>query len=402
MLSLAQDRRTVDQDGRLHIPDCRISKANVCPYMGREIPEWEGLGLNPDRVYMMYRDPKALAEAAATFENVPLMVDHVPISADDPALEQVGGTVSNARFEYPYLVADVTAWTREAIDGIESEERKELSCAYRYVASMISGTSPDGVRYDGQMVGPIKANHVALVAKGRAGPDVVVADSAEAPIMKRPKIMSAIAAILGAIAKPEQLVALDSAMDEEIDKGATDEFPDLDDTEKKAARDCAMADLGKDSLTDEEETEAYKRAAKDKKAKDEAPAPPEGGAPKPAQDAAVQLAVDAAVTLATKDMISKTAATQMAADARAEVLALFAAREAVAPKVGVVALDTAEAVYRFAMDKAGIAHKDVPAAALASLYDAAIAATKPIAQDSGVTTPKVTDLFPGLRNIRRS
>src|ERR1700761_6930938 len=41
---LAMDRgaRTKDPlNGWLHVKDCRISKANVCPYLGREIPDSE-------------------------------------------------------------------------------------------------------------------------------------------------------------------------------------------------------------------------------------------------------------------------------------------------------------------------------------------------------------------------
>src|SRR5579872_5809572 len=44
---LAMDRaptmRTKDINGWLHVKDCRISKANVCPYVGREIPNSEKL-----------------------------------------------------------------------------------------------------------------------------------------------------------------------------------------------------------------------------------------------------------------------------------------------------------------------------------------------------------------------
>ena len=47
-MKLAFDRasvRTKDIDGRLHISLANISKANVCPYLGSEIPGGEELGL---------------------------------------------------------------------------------------------------------------------------------------------------------------------------------------------------------------------------------------------------------------------------------------------------------------------------------------------------------------------
>ena len=62
--------------------------------------------------------------------------------------------------------------------GIESDEQRELSAAYRYRADMTPGTY-QGARYDGVMR-DIRANHVALVATGRAGSDVVVGDSQSA------------------------------------------------------------------------------------------------------------------------------------------------------------------------------------------------------------------------------
>ena len=58
---LAFDRasvRKLDDVGRLQVAVSNISKANVCPYYGREIPGWEELGLEPDKIYQLYRDPE--------------------------------------------------------------------------------------------------------------------------------------------------------------------------------------------------------------------------------------------------------------------------------------------------------------------------------------------------------
>jgi hypothetical protein len=185
--ALAYDRdgaRRIDQDGRLHVPDCPISKAVVNPYRGSEIPDAEALGLDPDRVYYLLRDPSALAEGADTFSGIPLLSTHIPVSADDPQKQSVVGAVSNARFEAPYLVADLVVWDAEAIGHIEDGSQRELSAAYRYTPVMESGTF-EGVRYDGRMT-EIVGNHVALVPEGRAGSDVVVADSIERLLARFP------------------------------------------------------------------------------------------------------------------------------------------------------------------------------------------------------------------------
>ena len=54
---------------------------------------------------------------------------------------------------------------------------RELSLSYRYTPDFESGTTPDGEPYD-FIMRDISANHVALVEEGRAGDDVLVADSA--------------------------------------------------------------------------------------------------------------------------------------------------------------------------------------------------------------------------------
>lgn len=168
--------RHKDIDGRLHVRDCNISKANICPYLGNEIPEFEKLGLQADHIYYMYRDAAALCAAAPTAERVPLMMRHVSSTANNPQKETIIGCVSNVRWRPPYLVADLTVWDAAGIEAIESERQQELSPGYRYQPIMESGVL-EGERFDGRMASPIKFNHVAIVDTGRTGPDVVVNDS---------------------------------------------------------------------------------------------------------------------------------------------------------------------------------------------------------------------------------
>lgn len=178
--AFALDRATVrsyDQDGRMRVAVSNISRAAVNPYLGREIPDWEQLGLNPDRTYKLYRDPEELAKAASSFNNLPLLSRHVPVSADNHQPDLVvGSTGDSAVFDAPFLRNSLVIWARDAIDGVESEAKKELSSAYRYRADMTPGKTPDGEAYDGVMR-DIVGNHVSLVKEGRAGPDVVVGDA---------------------------------------------------------------------------------------------------------------------------------------------------------------------------------------------------------------------------------
>jgi uncharacterized protein len=177
--SLALDRagaRTFDADGRLHVAIANISKANVCVYLGHEIPDADQLGLNPQEAYFLLRDPEELGRAAPTFRNLPLLRKHVPVTAVDHHPELVvGATGSDAKFNYPYLQNSLVIWTAQSIEGVESGKRRELSAAYRYTVDMKRGTF-DGVEHDGIMRN-IVGNHVALVSEGRVGPDVALDSS---------------------------------------------------------------------------------------------------------------------------------------------------------------------------------------------------------------------------------
>lgn len=395
MHAFDRSMRRRDLDGHLHVEMTNISKANVCGYLGREIPNSEALGLDPNRVYKMYRDPAELAAGAKSFENKPLLMDHVPVTADAPAQDLWVGTVgAPVSFKAPYLQAPISVWTEEGIRLIESGDQQELSPSYRYRADMTPGITADGFAYDGVMR-DIVGNHVALVSTGRTGPDVFVADNLPPELhqMKRPRFMALLATFFPAgHVKPEDVVALDRAFDEDDDSDLSAAMDAMTDEDKKTACDAFAKSKGKamDAMSDEEKKEAYKQAAKDKRAKDRlnsgnasAPNAPEGGAPKPAQDAAIKLAVDAALAQAgeaTKDYVSpaalKLAVDKATADAVTANNELHAARAAVAPTLGnEVALDSAEAVYRFALDKLKVDHAGVDASALKALYDVAVKAT---------------------------
>jgi uncharacterized protein len=176
---LAFDRgsvRTYDHDGRLHISLTHISKANVCPYRGDEIPEYQSLGLDPRRIYMLLRDPQELEKAISTANLIPVLNEHVPVSPIDPKQKNVVGyTGTNAAFNAPYVDNSMVVSVQDSIRKIENGTQQELSSAYYYRADMTPGTY-EGAQYDGVMR-DIKFNHVALVEKGRAGPDVMVGDN---------------------------------------------------------------------------------------------------------------------------------------------------------------------------------------------------------------------------------
>ena len=176
LLAFDKSARLVDESGILHVEKSNISKAIVNPYMGTEIPRWDELGLDPSKVYYLYRDPAELERSTDTFRNLPLLSKHVPVFAEKPPKDLVIGCVgSDVEFKAPYLQASLSVWDKNSIALIEANAVKELSSAYFYDADMTPGVI-DGTHYDGIMRN-IRGNHVAVVENGRAGPDVVVADA---------------------------------------------------------------------------------------------------------------------------------------------------------------------------------------------------------------------------------
>ena len=269
--------RRYDADGRLHILRTPISKATVNPYYGKEIPDSAQLGLQPDRIYYLLRDPGELAKAAPKFARNQLMMKHIAVSAEEPEKESIAGTVgSDVEFIAPYLIADLCVWDNEAIAGIETDAVRELSSSYRYRADMTPGVY-EGQRYDGVMR-DIQGNHVALVPQGRAGSDVRAADS-QLEMNMETKFGKALYAILCA-ASPK--LAADSRLRPMV-IGLTRKQCDLRSLEPKllamdaelrkedtmkameAAKDASEEEESKE---EREERERREKEAKDKKAKD--------------------------------------------------------------------------------------------------------------------------------------
>ena len=177
-ITLALDRsmRRYDQDGRLHVAVSHLTKACVNQYRGSEIPGYEQLRLDPNRIYNLLRHPAELQKAAPTFNNIQILDQHIPVTAaDDQRPRVIGSTGTDAAWRPPYVDNSLVFWSDMAIAMIESGQMKELSSGYRYDAVMQPGAYMSQ-RYDGIMTN-IRANHIALVEAGRAGSDVVVMDS---------------------------------------------------------------------------------------------------------------------------------------------------------------------------------------------------------------------------------
>lgn len=425
-LLIAMDRapsaRRIDVDGRLHLDVSHISKANVCPYYGREIPGWRQLGLDPKRIYRLLRDPAELARAAETFNNIPILSQHVPVHALDDDGHQpglvVGSTGTDALFTHPYLDNSLVIWARDAIAGIQSNRKRELSSAYRYTPDMTAGTY-DGLPYDGVMR-DIIGNHVALVIEGRAGPDVVVGDGMM-KLTSRTALM--ISGAVAAIIRPK--LAADAKVDisDALDGVDAASFA-MDGAPKTIAGkviELAEPHLAEDEKIDADALEASIAAVQPVAlAEDSIADPKPAPKPKAKPKKAPKVAADGGTTEEDDDgdeddtpAMDADTVKRMIADAEKRgadrAAAIDTAKADVKPFVGdVIGQDSAEAIYLLALDQAGYDKTALEGAPLAALKAMVAKLPKPgdtsaLAQDRRFTGESVlAKVVPDLPELIRS
>lgn len=383
--SLAFDRasvRTIDANGRLQISRTNISKANVNAYYGREIPRSEELGLEPNKLYRLWRHPDELRKAAKTFNNIPVLSKHIPDFPTDPPNEfRVGVTHSNAEFDGTYLTVGMSIWDNSAIAGIESGEQRELSASYKYVADMTPGVTPDGEPYDGVMR-DIFGNHEALVPDGRAGPDVLVADSLPPELnhMRKHKV-----AAIRATLKP--LLAQDADLEAEVRKAllALDEAEKEDEKENKTADDEDDDEKDKKKTADDEDDEEDKDKKKTAEDEDDEE---DDKVSKTAMDSAIRLAADSATKKAAENFRK-----------------IREAEQVVRPLIGdVVAMDSAEDVYRTALEQSGVDISGVHPSAYPAMVKMAISQkenSRPVIAQDSASVSEFEKAFPTAGKLKR-
>ena len=415
ILRLAFDRtaRRLDADGRLHVDRSHISKATVNPYYGKEIPGFEALGLQPDKVYRLFRDPVELERGAPTFARLPILSEHVPVTVDAPRPDLVVGAIgSEITFSAPYLDADLCVWDATAIAGIETDKVRELSCAYRYVPVMEPGEF-EGQAYDGRMT-EIQGNHLALVEVGRAGSDVVVADrnpfTFKESAMKMTKLGKALFAALCA-ASP--VLAADSALPALVGPATRKNFKKEDVKAKLLALDAELDPQQLDNVIDalldvEQDPKAVETpmAAADESPADKLRKLLAGKVDESVIAEACALMQPAAAADAdpVDPGMKKEEVTAAMDGLRKELREAEEARRDVRAIVGdVMGMDSAAEVYGFALDHMKVDRKDVEGApALRALFK--VAASKSatpaprIAQDAGGLDKQ----FPGAARFRNA
>lgn len=259
--------KKVDTAGMWNIKGNPITHDGVVMYSGRAIDASGALGLDPKKLYPVYRPFDELVRACESFNGKPMINDHEMIGTEGdlrkPDDKNIGGTIYNVRPSHDmegYIVADMTVFSQELQDAI-TDGKVELSlgywCKYRPEVGTHNGVRYEFVQYD------LEGNHIALVDCGRMGSGVrvfdhkektLVFDSMEMPKMSKEKTLDAdelrkeIAGLLKdasdeALAKCKDLLAPSKGKDEddpkkddpkkdEPEKGKDEDDPKKDDPKK--------------------------------------------------------------------------------------------------------------------------------------------------------------------------
>jgi hypothetical protein len=173
--TIANDsQRTTDDNEFTRIANCIITSAGVFEYLGREIPNYQSLGLDADQIYKLYRPADEIDKAKDTFKDMPLLDTHLVVYADDIPKSNVIGTLSSdINFDGKDLTCSIVLWDKEAVEQIEARGKKGLSAGYRYTPVIKSGVH-EGQAYDIIMT-ELSANHVAQVENPR-NPSSIIND----------------------------------------------------------------------------------------------------------------------------------------------------------------------------------------------------------------------------------
>jgi hypothetical protein len=167
--------RTLTDAGQMHVP-CKFARTGTQLYTAAQ------LGLvdeAPNKIVTVYRDEADVfaEDSMATFRSAPVTIGHpkdaegnpLTLTVDNSKELQVGMLEGMPVRDEDTLGGTLILTAKEAIDTLE-DGTQELSAGYTCDIEDV-----DGKLYQRN----IKANHIAIVAKGRAGSSCRISDEAE-------------------------------------------------------------------------------------------------------------------------------------------------------------------------------------------------------------------------------
>lgn len=178
MINNESTHRHTDENGYVYVDESPILRSGVLEYYGSELidgsdaHEIDGVQIDPDKVYKVYISDAELEKGADSFKLLPITNDHEWLGRDGANAHdyQEGSTGETVTIRDGMIYLPLK-FTGDDIIAALNDGKHELSASYTHGL-----TKSDNDAYDFIATG-IKGNHIALVEKGRCGPDVRVLNS---------------------------------------------------------------------------------------------------------------------------------------------------------------------------------------------------------------------------------
>ena len=115
----------------------------------------------------------ASPESLASFAGKAITLEHPPVLLDSANTKdyQIGFSGTEVVYDDGFVRAVMTITDKDAIERIMRGDAKEVSAGYRVNYDATPGVTDSGENYDG-IQKEISGNHIAVVRRGRAGPQV--------------------------------------------------------------------------------------------------------------------------------------------------------------------------------------------------------------------------------------
>ena len=122
-----------------------------------------------------YRPPEEVSspDSLSTFGMKPATWGHPPVLLDSSNTKQyqVGYSGSQVRYNDGFVEVALVVTDADAIEKIKRKDATEVSAGYKVDFDPTPGQTPEGEEYAGVQRN-IRVNHIAIVPRGRAGPEV--------------------------------------------------------------------------------------------------------------------------------------------------------------------------------------------------------------------------------------
>jgi hypothetical protein len=122
-----------------------------------------------------YRPPEEVGnpDTLATFGMKPVTWTHPPVLLDATNTSEFskGTSGSQVKFSDGFVEVALVVTDADSVERIKRKEATEVSAGYKVDFDPTPGFTPEGESYDGVQRN-IRVNHIAIVPRGRAGPEV--------------------------------------------------------------------------------------------------------------------------------------------------------------------------------------------------------------------------------------